>query len=135
MAIQRTNARPLFPIVIFFIILNAFFLSGKNFLEGNGFDQSVLIVGNLIIFAATLLSFLLAKRGLTSANPHAFVRSVYLSIMVKLFVCIIAALIYIFMFRNNLNKPALFTCMGLYLVYTLIEVSVLTKMLKEKRNV
>ena len=131
----KTNARPLFPIVFFFIILNAFFLTGKNFLEEHGFDQSVLIVGNLIVFIATVFSFLFANRGLKSTNPQAFVRSVYLSIMVKLFVCIIGALIYIFMFRNNLNKPALFTSMGLYLVYTLIEVSVLTKLLKGKKNV
>jgi hypothetical protein len=131
---RRNNASPLFSIIIFFIVLNAFFLTGKNFLENHGFDQSVLIVGNLIVFAATLLSFLFAKQGLKSANPQAFVRSVYLSIMVKLFVCIIAALIYIFMFRKDLNKPGLFTCMGLYLVYTLIEVSILTKLLKEKKN-
>ena len=131
----KTNARPLFPIVFFFIILNAFFLTGENFLEEHGFDQSVLIVGNLIVFLATVFSFLFANRGLKSTNPQAFVRSIYLSIMVKLFVCIIAALIYIFMFRNNLNKPALFMSMGLYLVYTLIEVSVLTKLLKGKKNV
>jgi len=49
-------------------------------------------------------------------------------------VCAVAAVIYIFIFKNSLNRPALFTCMGLYLVYTLIEVSVLTKMLKENKN-
>jgi predicted membrane channel-forming protein YqfA (hemolysin III family) len=134
MAMRRNNRVPLSPVILFFLVLNAFFLSGKSFLERNGFDQSVLIVGNLVIFIATVLSFLFAKRGLTTENPQAFVRSVYLSIMVKLFACLVAALIYIFVFRNNLNKPALFTCMGLYLVYTLIEVSVLTKLLKEKKN-
>lgn len=131
---RRNNPGRLVPIIVFFIVLNAFFLTAKNFLDQHGFDQSVLIAGNLVVFLATLLSFLFASRGLTSPNPQAFVRSVYLSIMVKLFVCIIAALIYIFVFRNNLNKPALFTCMGLYLVYTLLEVSVLTRMLKEKKN-
>ena len=70
---------------IFFIILNAFFLAGKTFLEQHGFDQSVLIIGNLVLFAATLLSFFSAKRGLIAENPNAFVRSVYGSIMVKLF--------------------------------------------------
>ena len=127
----RRNRSPLFPIIIFFILLNALFLAGKNFLERSGFDQSVLI---MVLFAATLVSFVFAKQGLRSENPQAFVRSVYMSIMIKLFICVIAALIYIFLFRKNLNRPALFICMGLYLVYTFIEVSVLTKMLKEKRN-
>jgi Ca2+/Na+ antiporter len=103
-------------------------------LERSGFDQGVLIIGNLILFAATLVSFVFAKQGLRSQNPQAFVRSVYASIMIKLFICVIAALIYIFLFRKNVNRPALFTCMGLYLVYTFVEVSVLTKLLKEKKN-
>jgi len=131
---MRRNRSPQLPLIILFILLNALFLTGKNFLERSGFDQSVLIIGNLILFAATLVSFVFARRGLRSENPQAFVRSVYMSIMIKLFICVIAAVIYIFLFRKNLNRPALFTCMGLYLVYTFIEVSVLTKTLKEKRH-
>jgi len=131
---MRRNRSPLLPIIIFFILLNALFLTSKNFLERGGFEQGVLIIGNLILFAATLASFLFAKRGLRSENPQAFVRSVYVSIMIKLLICVIAAMVYIFLFRKNVNRPALFTCMGLYLVYTFIEVSVLTKMLKEKKN-
>jgi hypothetical protein len=80
------NRSPLLPVIIFFILLNALFLAGKNFLERSGFDQSVLIVGNLVLFAATLVSFLFAKQGLGSKNPQAFVRSVYMSIMIKLFI-------------------------------------------------
>jgi len=131
---MRRNRSPLLPIIIFFILLNALFLAGKNSLDRSGFDQSVLIIGNLVLFAATLISFLFARHGLKSENPQAFVRSVYMSIMIKLFISVIAALIYIFLFRKNLNRPALFACMGLYLVYTFIEVSVLTRMLKEKKN-
>ncbi|MFI5185165.1 MAG: hypothetical protein ACHQF0_00405 [Chitinophagales bacterium] len=131
---RRNSKSPLFPLNIFFILSNGLFLAGKSFSEQHGFDQSVLISGNLVVFAATLLSFFFAKRGLIAANPQAFVRSVYLSIMIKLFICLIAAVIYIFLFRKNLNKPALFVCMGLYLVYTFIEVSVLTKLLKKKKN-
>jgi hypothetical protein len=131
---MRRNRSPLVPIIIFFLLLNALFIAGKNFLERSGFDQTVLIIGNLILFAATLVSFVFAKQGLRSENPQAFVRSVYMSIMIKLFISVIAALVYIFLFRKNVNRPALFTCMGLYLVYTFIEVSVLTKLLKEKKN-
>src|SRR5258708_11875495 len=134
MAIRKNNVSSLLPVIILFIVLNSLFISGRNFLERIGADQSVLIAGNLVLFAATLLSFFFARRGLKSENQQAFVRSVYVSIMVKLFICIIAALIYIFLFRKDLNKPALFTCMGLYLVYTLLEVSILTKLLKEKKN-
>ena len=128
------SRRAFFPIVVLFIILNGLFIAGKGMLDRWGADQDVLIWGNLLLFVITLVSFLVAQKGLKSTNPHAFVRSVYGSIMLKLFVCLIAAFIYIFLNRQNLNKPAFFTLMGLYLVYTFLEVSTLTKMLKQRAN-
>lgn len=128
------NRKPFLPIVLLFIVLNAFFLAGKGMLERWGADQDTLIYGNLLLFVITIVSFLMAQRGLKNTNPHAFVRSVYGSIMLKLFICLIAAVIYIATFRSALNKPAFFTLMGLYLVYTFIEVSTLTKLLKGRAN-
>ena len=122
------------PVILFFIALNAFFLSGKNMLSRWGMDQDVVILGNVLLFIITLLSFMLGLKGLKNPNPHAFVRSVYSSMMLKLFLCIIAVFIYVSMNRTGYNKPALFTCMGLYLVYSFMEVSILMKLLKEKTN-
>ncbi len=122
------------PVVIFFIVLNGFFISGKNMLQRWNADQEVLIVGNLLIFAVTLISFFITVRSLKNANPNVFVRSVIGSTMIKMFICVIAAFIYISIYKTGLNKPALFTCMSLYLVYTFLEVSVLMKLLKQKKN-
>jgi hypothetical protein len=122
------------PMILVFIVLNAFFIAGKNMLARWGVDQSVLIVGNLILFAVSLSSFLLTRRSLTSSNPHAFMRAMYGSFMIKFFVCAAAAFIYIMSVKKNLNKPALFACMGLYLVYTSIEIGSLTKLLRQKKN-
>lgn len=131
---MRSRFRDFVPVILLFIILNALFVAGRSWLERWGADQGVLIGGNLLLFAITFLSFLMAQRGLRNPNPHRFVRSVYSSILIKLFACMIAALAYIAIHKSNLNKPALFTCMGLYLVYTFLEVSVLMKMLKSKAN-
>lgn len=128
------SRRAFLPIVVLFIVLNGLFIAGKGMLVRWGANLDVLIWGNLLLFAITLVSFLVAIKGLRSPNPNAFVRSVYGSIMLKLFVCLIAAFIYIFLNRQNLNKPAFFTLMGLYLVYTFLEVSTLTKMLKQRAN-
>ncbi len=128
------RVKPFAPVVLLFIVLNGFFIAGKNLLERWNTDNEVLIIGNLLLFVVTLISFLMARRGLQNKNPHVFFRSVYGSIMLKLFACIIAAFIYIATFKKDLNKPALFTLMGLYLVYTFLEVSVLTKMMKQKSN-
>lgn len=131
---SRSGRSPLLPIIIFFVVLNALFISGRSLLLRWGADQDVLIVGNLLLFAITILSIVISRKGLKSANPHAFVRGVYGSILLKLFACMIAAFIYIAIFKKAINKPAFFTCMGLYLVYTFMEVAVLTKMLKHKED-
>jgi len=130
----KNKLKGFLPVIIFFIALNGFFISGKNMLNRWGVDQDVVIYGNLLLFLLTLFSWLLGQRGLKNPNPHAFIRSVYMSVMLKLFVCIIAALIYISINKTGLNKPGLFTCMGLYLVYTFLEVSLLMKLLKGKKN-
>jgi hypothetical protein len=132
--IRENKLKPLRPVIILFIVLNGLFVAGKSMLDKWNTDQSVLIIGNLILFIATLLSYLLSLRGIKSDNSNAVVRSVYGSFMVKFFVCIIAAFAYIISVKKNVNKPALFTCMGLYLVYTFVEVSVLTKLSKQKKN-
>lgn len=128
------NKRPFMPVVLLFIILNAFFIAGRTMLQRWNADQNVLIIGNALLFIITIISFLLAQRGLKNTNTHAFIRAIIGGIMIKLFVFVIAAFIYISMFKKEINKPALFTCMGLYLVYTFFEVSVLTKQLKQKAN-
>ncbi|MGZ3940059.1 MAG: hypothetical protein ACXVLT_15810 [Flavisolibacter sp.] len=130
----KNRLRGFMPVILVFIVLNAFFLAGRTMLQRWNLDQDVAIIGNALLFVITLISFLLAQRGLKNPNPYAFVRSIYGSVMLKLFVCIIAAFIYISMYKTKLNKPALFMCMGLYLVYTFLEVASLTKLLKQKKN-
>ena len=128
------SKKPWFPLVFLFIFLNASFLGGRNFLLRKGIDQDVLIAGNLILFIASALSFYFSKNSLSSTNGSASVRSLYGSFMIKFFLCITAAFAYIMIERKNLNKPALIICMGLYIVYTIVEVSSLQKLLKQKKN-
>ncbi|HJW17501.1 MAG TPA: hypothetical protein VJ499_10295 [Flavisolibacter sp.] len=127
----KRNFKSFFPIVLFYIVLNGFFITGKNILNRWGMDQDVLIIGNLMLLLITLVSFFLAQKGLKNPNPHAFVRSVYSGMMIKLFLCVIAVFIYVSLYKTTYNKPALFTCMALYLVYSFMEVSILMKLLRK----
>lgn len=121
-------------ISLLFILLNAAFIAGRSALEKYNIAQDLLIWGNLLLFGITAVSYYMAMRGLKNPNPHAFVRAVYSSILLKLFVCLIAAFVYIAIVRRGLNKPAFFTVMGLYLVYTMLEVTQLTKQLRKKNG-
>ncbi len=132
--ILKNNFREFVPVVMLFIILNALALSLAARLLAWNIDQDVLIGGNLFLFVITFFSFLIALRGLQDKNPNKFMRSLYGSIMFKMFLTMIAAFIYIFVYKKELNKAGLFICIGLYLVYTFLEVSILTRMLRRKPN-
>ncbi len=129
------NRKPWFPLVLLFVILTTVFLTAKNILGKKGVDVDVLLGGNLIVFLATFLSFYVSWRSIVSPHPNASVRSMYSSFMIKFFVILTAAFIYIMIEKKNLNKPALFTCMGLYLVYTVVEISSLQRILKQRKKV
>jgi hypothetical protein len=131
---ERKPRNAIFKLILFFFFLNGFFLSSHNLLNRWGADSDVLVIGNLFLFGITIASFFIAKKGMLNSNPHAFIRGVYVSIMLKLFACIIAAFIYISIYKTSVNKPALFTLMGLYLIYTFIEISLLTRLLRGKAN-
>ena len=126
--------RAFLPIVFICVIVIVIMISGQKLFDQWNVDTGVVLIANFILFLITSFSFILAQKGIKHSNPNVFFRSVYSGIMLKLFACIIAAFIYISMNRSHLNKPALFISMGLYLVYTFVEVSVLMKLLKHKPN-
>ena len=131
---NKQSFRNFFPAIMIFLVLNSGLLIMMNRLEDWGFDYSVLVFGNLVIFGISFLSYWMAVKGLTTKNNHAFFRWVYGSIMTKLFLLAGAAFIYIVMNKKEVNKPSLFFCMGLYIIYTFIEVSALMRVNKQKTN-
>jgi hypothetical protein len=98
-------------------------------------DVDVLIIGNLILFAATAISFFLFTRSFNSKNPHAVVRTVYSGVLSKMVICLIAVFVYISLVGKGVNKAGIFGCMFLYLLYTTLEVAILMKLSKQKKNV
>lgn len=117
-----------------FVILNAALLLAKKYLSDKGIDVNVVLAGNLILFLISLFTMMGSLKSIKNSNPHVFVRSVYTGFIVRLFVCAIAAFIYIYMNDGKINKPALFICMAVYVIYSAIEVSSLRKALKQHKN-
>jgi len=123
------------PLVIVFLVVAVLIFVFRTFLESHGFDWQVLIGGNLFIYLVTAISMHMVTKGMNAPETHAFLRNAYGGIMVKLFACAGAAFIYILFSGKNLNKPSLFTCMFLYLLYTFVELSVIMKYSNAKKNV
>ncbi len=122
------------PVLIFFIVITALVLVFSPTLERNGVSTTFLYSANTLLIALTLVAFFWQHSGARSKNHHAFMRSILGSLMIKMFVVIIAFLLYIFLSGRQINKPALFISMGLYLLYTTIEIRQLLKNLRSNNN-
>lgn len=129
--LQKRNevsmARNYLPVTGLFIFINAMVFIFKSLLQSYGFDIGLLLIANAILFFISLSAFFIQTKGLKSTNTNAFIRSVYASFLLKLFIIMIVVLAYVFLKEGKINKPSLFTSMGLYILYTSIEVIQLMK--------
>ena len=131
---NKNLLRTILPLLLVFCFVNAFCLTGSAWLAKKEISQQVLISGNLLLAVISIVTFIITHRSVKSENPQAFVRAMYGSFMIKFFVVAIAAFVYIMSVKKNVNKPALILCAGLYIIYTAIEIRLLLKMLKQKKN-
>lgn len=126
--------KALLPIFFLFVMINSMAIVFRNRLTRAGFDIDVLLLGNFFLCALTSFSFYMLYKGMKASTTAGFLRSVYGSFIIKLILVAIAVFGYAFMFKENINKPALFSCMFLYLVYTFFETRGLLKLSKLKTH-
>lgn len=126
--------KSMLPLVFVFLVCAALTLAFRSFLQQHGFSWEVLSGGNLFIYVVTVISMHLLSKGMTAERTQVFIRNAYSGIMVKFFACAAGAFIYILINGKNLNKPSLFGCMFLYLVYTAVELTVIMKQSNAGKN-
>lgn len=122
------------PVILLFIVFSAAIFLSKNWLQGINADITGLLIANILVFLVTLLSYYFHNQALTKSTATGFVNSVYSGLMLKMFICIIAALIYIYVARPAVNKPLLFGTLGMYFIYNFTEVWIMMKRNKVQNN-
>lgn len=110
------------------IILSLIFFWLKN--NYPDFNFIVLMSGNVIMAVLSFVSFYLVTTQIKK-KPDAFVRGVYSSSFLKLFVCIISILTYAILNKDSVHKPSLFILFGIYAAYSIAETWMLSKMARE----
>ncbi|NML22162.1 hypothetical protein HHL16_14865 [Pseudoflavitalea sp. G-6-1-2] len=129
-------SRSFLPITVIFVISTALLLTLRSTFESWGISVNVMIVGNVILFFATLASFLLYYKSLRNNNVQVFLRMIYGGMFLKMMICLITAFVYIVTVKKGVSKGAVFGCMFLYFLYTFVEVAILMKLSKQqKKNV
>src|ERR1051325_6298061 len=93
------------------------------------FDLKALIGGDALMALLCLLVYFLVIRQL-GGRPQAFVRGVMAATFIKLLVCMGALLAYALLNRSTIHKPTLYMLFGIYIVFTIVETWILSKMAK-----
>jgi hypothetical protein len=122
------------PVLVIFVIVNAILVVFPALFSKMKIDTSVMLVGNLILFLATFISFYFYYRSLRNNRVAVFLRLIYGAMFIKMMICLVTAFVYIIMTGKNVNKGAIFGCMFLYLIYTFVEVAVLMKLSKQNKH-
>jgi hypothetical protein len=131
---KHQTAKLFVPVLGLFVFFSSLFSLGKSWLAENGFSYNVLMAGNLILFLVSCASLYFHIKGFLNKNVNAFLRSIYSSLLVKMFVCVAAVVIYAVLAKEELNKPGLFLAMALYFVYTFVEVRMVFRLLKQTKK-
>ena len=120
-----------FPLILLFVGLTLVFFLLRMSYHDVPVDYRVLMGGNCILFIVGIISSEMNTRAMKHQQTQGFLRLVYGAFIFKFFVLAIAAFIYIAVFKKMISKPALFGCLGLYFIYTFIEMRSVMKMSKK----
>lgn len=130
---KKVTVRTFMPVRVFCLVVFAIIGLGLSFLRSRNIDPIVLLVGNALLFLLTEISYRLHVKSLRMANPNAFVRMVYGSLVIKMLACLVAVFLY-GLLSHTVNKGGILGCLILYILYTFLEVKILIKFLKKSPN-
>ncbi|MEN9299747.1 MAG: hypothetical protein RLZZ429_2060 [Bacteroidota bacterium] len=110
------------PLILFFLITNALFVVGDKQIMAWRMKQDVLIIANILLFVFSLIGLLLQLNASKNPNPNAIVRAVMAGMGLKLIGFGAALLIYLSMVGKDKSVYSVYAALGLYVLYTWIEV-------------
>jgi hypothetical protein len=125
------NQKAFTSLAVLFLSLEVLFFLLWIFIKDPVVDYRVLLGGNLLLFIVGMISLRMNSSAMKHQNTQGFLRLMYGAFILKFFVVAIVAFVYISIFKKAVNKPALFGCFGLYLIYTFLEMRSVLKQSKK----
>ena len=123
-----------FSTLILFVSINILCTLILVFYPIQSINFNLIFISNCLLFCLSTIILRIQQKGLNNKNPNAFIQSVMLGMLLKMFVCVIAVIIYVLISKNEFNKNGLLLSMFLYLIYLAVEVSAITKINKQRKN-
>jgi hypothetical protein len=130
------NARHIFilQLTLLYAAFSLLLLGGHTFLSKRGIDREVLVIANSIIYIMSGFSFWLQQKAFQDKNPNVFVRTVMVSMMIRMIICVIAVILYKFYSAGAFSTNAVLISLFLYFIYLAVEVSAIMKLNKNKNG-
>jgi hypothetical protein len=113
--------KQLSPILFLFVLANTILLFANTYYGSVAkFNFKFVMIVNLMLFSMSIFNYFRLKK-IDANKPSAMVRSVMLGTLLKMVIFAGAALAYASQKKSPVGYPTLLSSMGLYLVYTWIE--------------
>jgi hypothetical protein len=116
----------LIPVIALFVFTNTIVLFTEQFGHLTGLKFNFILVVNAMLFGMSFFNHYRLTQ-LSATNAHAMVRSVMLGTLLKMIVFAGSALVYATQKKGPVGVLTLLICMGLYLIYTLLEIQWVVK--------
>jgi hypothetical protein len=121
---KKEYGRYIRPLLVLFIIINGLLIGFQNRLESKKISVDVVIYANLLLFVVSMLNLYFQLKALRNPNPNASIRGLMAGTFLKLFVLAAATIVYLLVAGESRSVNAVFAGMGLYIVYTWLEVKI-----------
>ena len=131
---MKKNATLYLPLFIVFGVVFLLVVVFKEYLSSKDINTGFVLGANFVLFTLSVAGLYIQSKGAGSANLNAFLRGIYTSLLMKMFLIVGAILVYITIMGGEVNKGAIFISMALYIVFTGIEVKQIMKLVRRKTD-
>ncbi len=128
MQAKQSFAKKIMPLFLVFILVNCLALIFNIQLQKININADVVIGANCILFLISTLSIAMHKNACDKKNPNAIVRTMMAASLLKLMIAAFSIVIYVLIAKEKRNSYGVFCGLGLYIIYTFIEVRIAGKM-------
>lgn len=129
---EKSTKSWVLPLAVLYVLVLIASFAMQSFFAAHKVNTIVVMGANTILFAATVLNILFQEKNLNNPNPAAVIRGVMAGTFLKLFALAAAAMVYLLAAGEHRSVNAVFIGMGLYIVYTWLEVRITLRMKPKK---
>jgi hypothetical protein len=129
--VKETKGVKYTPLILLYLLVNGLTILYKSGLPAIGIDSSVILAANLLLFLTGCLNIFLQVKAAGTSNAHAMTRSAMAATFLRLIILGVAVFIYLKKAGTGRSANAIYVSMGLYVVYTILEVRIGLKLNKK----